>query len=108
MTVHDAVGRLSPVAPETAVIGFTRDGYVLGDDTLNPVQSRYHVEASGYRADTPTIGGVGFGGSHTRLRLIKAVDSMFFGPIVANVNGNRLTLGLADRDAGLAPKWCPT
>jgi hypothetical protein len=93
VTLHDATGRASLADTRcSADIGFTHDGYALGYDTVNGIQSRYQITRSGYTARAPMIGGVGFLVHGVRQRLITAIDSMFEGAITANVNGDRLVL----------------
>jgi hypothetical protein len=93
IALHDATGRASLAHTRcTADIGFTHDGYALGYDTVNGIQSRYQITRSGYTARAPMIGGVGFLVHGVRQRLITAIDSMFEGAITANVNGDRLVL----------------
>ena len=77
--IVDSQGTLAVPPQVDAEIGFTSDGYVLGDDTVNPLQARYQPTAHGYDVQSVIVGGVG---STTRdpalQRMISAVDAMFF------------------------------
>jgi hypothetical protein len=67
------------VAPSIgAEIGFTKDGYVLGNDTQNGVQGRYRSTSDGY-AVTDFAGGLvgGTGGDPEATRIIEGIDTMF-------------------------------
>jgi hypothetical protein len=63
-----------------AEIGFTRDGYLLGDDTLNPLQAKYTPTVDGYDARDVIVGGAGSVGplDSIQARTRIAVDSLFF------------------------------
>jgi hypothetical protein len=107
--VADSHGSSPVSAPLDAQIGFTRDGYVLGDDTVNALQGEYRATSGGYavRNSAETLVG-STRNDPLRNRLIAAVDAMFFS-VVANpdetppavvidmaVDGDRLTLHRGD------------
>jgi hypothetical protein len=74
----DQRGAVSLPKSLDAQIGFTRDGYVLGNDTVNAMQGKYQVTAGGYtvRDGGGTLAGY-VGDDPLRTRLINAVDAMF-------------------------------
>jgi hypothetical protein len=119
----DTHGTLSAPASLPALIAFTHDGHVLGDDTVNALQGDYQPTPGGY---TVRQGGGTFVGAPQgdpiRSRIIAAVDAMFFS-IVPNpdqtppaltvdvkLTGDTLTLRHGDtsltlRRAGTQPDY---
>jgi hypothetical protein len=78
LTVQDGHGVLSVARSSHAEVAFTRDGYVLGNDTMNGLQGRYRATRVGYAVTDPVMGAVGgTGGSPDRTRIVNAVDAMF-------------------------------
>ena len=74
----DSQGKLSASSARPAQIGFTRDGYVLGDDTVNALQGIYHLEPGGYRVTDSASSAAGTtGGDPMQERTTRAVDDMF-------------------------------
>lgn len=74
----DSFGSLPVPAALHAQIGFTRDGYVLGKDSVNALQANYHVTAQGYavrNATTTLIASTHM--SPQQKRTVAAVDAMF-------------------------------
>lgn len=61
-----------------AKVAFTRDGYVLGDDMVNPLQANFSPTADGYTVGDAIFGGVGTTGLEpSQERTARAVDSLF-------------------------------
>ena len=59
-------------------VGFTHDGYILADDTLNALQANYTPTADGYEADSAGSSLVGSTGmDHITGRVVQAFDSVF-------------------------------
>jgi hypothetical protein len=79
VSVADSHGSVGVPASLPAAIGFTRDGYVLGDDTVNGVDGKYRRTAAGYtvRDVAQTLVGT-TGRDQVRERITNAVDAMFF------------------------------
>jgi hypothetical protein len=76
--VVDAHGRVTVPRSWRAEIGFSPDGRVLGNDTVNALQADYAVDRGGYVARDAAIGAVGVAGvTPLRARTIGAVDAMF-------------------------------
>lgn len=113
--IHDRAGTLRTPATSTARVSFTRDGYVLGDDTVNALQGRVHPTTRGYTVSDSAATLVGYAGDDkTVLRTVAAVDAMFF--IVAKsadapapdvqvqvtANGDTVTLHAGDTELVLA------
>lgn len=86
-----------------AEIGFTRDGHVLGDDTINALQANYTPTGSGY---TVHDAGSTLVGSGNRLhpiqaRTVRAVDALFLQTVDANQPPPAVTVTAALSDQGL-------
>ena len=82
--VVDDHGTLTIPASMHAEVGFTRDGYVLGDDTVNALQATYTRTATGYRADdgaSTLVGSVSL--NDVQKRTIAAVDDLFLATVDA-------------------------
>jgi hypothetical protein len=104
--VRDAEGTVAVPAGSGAYIGFTRDGYLLANDTLNPMQANYELTDSGYRVDNAAVGliGLGPGAESDWLRIIAGIDAVFVptisdpAPLSVTVRfeGDTLTLSHAD------------
>jgi hypothetical protein len=76
--IRDGHGVLSIARSSHAEIALTRDGYVLGSDTVNGLQGRYRATRIGYAVTEPIIGGVGgTGGAPDQARIVSALDAMF-------------------------------
>lgn len=76
----DPAGHLRVPVSLHAQVGFTRDGYVLGDDTLNALQANYRATADGYTVRNFASSAVGSAGlPPQRARTVSAVDAMFTG-----------------------------
>jgi hypothetical protein len=76
--VADSRGSVSVPASLRAAIGFTKDGYVVGDDTVNAVDGEYRETTAGYtvRDVAQTLVG-STGRDQFRERITNAVDAMF-------------------------------
>jgi len=76
----DDQGQVDVPGSIDAEIGFTRDGYLLGDDAVDPLQAKYTPTADGYEARDVILGGAGstapIDSIQGRTRI--AVDSLFF------------------------------
>lgn len=101
-----------------AEIDFTRDGYVLGNDTVNALQANYRTVPAGYTVRNAVSSAVGTAGmTPRRKRIVAAVDALFFNsragrPVTVQVflTGNRLLLargsvGIFLRRAGTQPDF---
>ncbi len=104
-SLQDRDGVLDVPSGIDATVGFTADGRVVGDDTVNYLGGAYEVSGDGYHVTDATSTLVGYGGRDpARVRVIYAVDALFFtatesapagGPVVvitAQVDGDTLTL----------------
>jgi hypothetical protein len=77
--VLDAQGTLSVPNSLRAEVGFTRDSYVLGDDTVNALQGNYEPTSNGYSLRNAGSTLVGTSGTDpVRERIRQAVDAVFF------------------------------
>jgi DNA-directed RNA polymerase specialized sigma24 family protein len=86
--LHDAHGTLAVPTSLRAEVGFTRDGYVLGDDTVNALQGRYRETTDGYTLrDGGTTLAAYAGKDPDRLRVIAAVDALFL--VIVDSVGSR-------------------
>lgn len=93
--IQDARG-MFPV-PSTFVVelGFTRDGFVIGSDSVNALQGKVAFKDGGYIVSGGGGTLAGYAGPDlARKRAIAVVDAMFFNrPVVAmDVRGDELTL----------------
>lgn len=88
----DASGQLDVAAGSHAMIAFTPDGYVFGDDTVNSLQGRYHETGDGYRVSDVAQSLVGIAGPPPRV--MSAVDALFpeGGTVQVKVSGATLQL----------------
>lgn len=106
------------IAQLHAEIDFTRDGYVLGNDTVNALQANYRTVPAGYTVHNAVSSLVGTAGmTPQRKRIVAAVDALFFStragrPVTVQVylTGNRLLLargsvGVFLRRAGNQPDF---
>ncbi|HZC71697.1 MAG TPA: hypothetical protein VE442_13465 [Jatrophihabitans sp.] len=74
----DAKGALPVPATIRAEVGFTRDGFVLGDDTVHALQANYVSAADGYTVHNGAISANGSVGlSPARERTMRAVEGLF-------------------------------
>lgn len=74
-----------------ARVAFTRDGYVLGGDTVNALQANYRTVPGGYTVHNAVSSAVGTAGMPLRRqRIVAAVDAMFF----SSREGRRVTVGV--------------
>jgi hypothetical protein len=102
--LHDQHGALAVPASIHASIAFTPDGYVLGHDSLNPVQAEYRAVSNDqytvHQSDFGAVGSVpGLGpGAAIKQRVVGAVDEMFLTNlgssllVTARAVGDTLTL----------------
>jgi hypothetical protein len=104
--VQDGHGAFSVPPGLDAYIGFTRNGYVRADDTVNFLSGRYRPQPGGYRVDDVATTLVAGGSDPQRRRLIDAVDAMLLAPakdltpfppanvvtVAVRVDGDTLTL----------------
>lgn len=107
--VNDTRGVLAVPPSADAEIAFASNRYVLGDDTMNPLQGQYRLTRAGYSVRDVIVGGVGSTGNDpVAQRTINAVDAVFlarakpsidpgFSPapaveVTATVHANVLTL----------------
>jgi hypothetical protein len=86
VSVADAHGSVSVPSSLRAAIGFTTDGYALGDDTVNAVDGKYRETAAGYtvRDVAQTLVG-STGRDQVRDRITNAVDATFM-TVMGSVN----------------------
>lgn len=121
--LDDAQGTMSVPASLQREIGFTSDGYVLGDDTVNALQANYHATRDGYSVHDAGGTLAGYAGDDViRTRVIAAVDAMFLSAVpgarrtasavvvTVLLHGNSLALrrlgtGLRLERAGVQPKY---
>lgn len=76
--IVDSQGALSVPGSLHAEIGFTRDGHVSGDDTVNALSGNCEATADGYIVHHVTSSAVGYvGGDPVHDRAVAAVDAMF-------------------------------
>lgn len=115
--LNDSYGSLPVPASLHAQIAFAPNDYVLGNDTVNALQGRYRITASGYAVRNAGTTLVGVGDvPQQRKRTIAAVDAMFFPvesapgnvEVAVSVHGSMLTLRrtgftLTLRRAGVQP-----
>lgn len=76
--VVDPLGSVDMPSSLTADVGFTGNGYVLGDDTVNSLQAKYTPATGGYEVRgtvTSAVGSVGL--DPIQKRTIAAVDALF-------------------------------
>jgi hypothetical protein len=76
--VVDSHGALSVPSALEARIGFSRDGYVLGKDTVNALQGNYELTNGDYRVRNGGTTLIAHQYDHDRERIIAAVDAMFY------------------------------
>jgi hypothetical protein len=75
----DAAGTLSVPDAHGAMIGYTRHGYVVADDSVNSIGAHYTATADGYTVSDAATTLVAYaGGDVARKRVIGAVNAMFF------------------------------
>jgi hypothetical protein len=104
-SLQDRNGVLTVPPDIDATVAFTRDGSLYGSDTVNNLSATYVPGDTAYRVDNPSTTLAGYAGSDpTRVRVIAAVNALFFsgsagapgGPvqvtIAASVQGDTLTL----------------
>lgn len=115
--LRDAFGKMPVPGGLHAGIAFTRDGHVLGNDTLNALGASYRANRRGYTtrdAGTTLVGSMAM--ARDRKRIKTAVDAMFpmAAPrpieIVVRVHRDNLTLSrssftLTLRRAGIQPNF---
>ena len=85
--VRDRLGALAVRSSIDAQLGFTRDHYVVADDTVNPLSGRYRLTHNGYEvrdAATGTIGGTG--GDPDRERIVNDIDTLFRAPASRDID----------------------
>jgi hypothetical protein len=105
VSLQDRHGVLSVPPDIDATVAFGRDGALYGSDTVNSLSATYVPGDTAYTVENPSSTLVGYsGGDPTRVRVIAAVNALFFsgsagppgGPvqvtIVAKVQGDSLTL----------------
>lgn len=103
--VQDEHGTISVPKSLGAEVGFTRDGHVFGDDTVNALQGRYRATPGGYRVQHGGTTYVGYAGTDPiRQRVIAAVDGLFLAyaatpdsiptpvTVAVHLDGDRLSL----------------
>jgi hypothetical protein len=111
----DATGPLPVPSSLRAEIGFTRDGYVLGNDSVNAMQGNYEATDGGYSVRSGGGTFALYGGSDpVRRRTIDAVDAMFINrpTVKQSLDGDILTLRtggitLTLQRAGVQPAFLP-
>jgi hypothetical protein len=93
--LHDQSGTLAVARARRAEIGFTKDGYVLGNDTQNGVQGRYRSTSDGY-AVTDFAGGLvgGTGGDPEATRIIAGIDTMFVSVSTSLASSSPVSVGV--------------
>jgi hypothetical protein len=76
--ITDSHGALSVPSALEARIGFSRDGYVFGKDTVNALTGNYELTHGGYRVRHGRTTLLPHQYDHDRERIIAAVDAMFY------------------------------
>ncbi len=97
VSLTDSRGPLRVPASLHPTIGYTRDGYVLGDDTVNALQGRYQATADGYTVLDPASTAVGSTSMPPdRYRVVQAVDGLFM-PMATRSDPNppRITVSVS-------------
>lgn len=98
----DARGGLDVPASLHAEMGFTRDGYVLGDDSVNTMSVQYTATEDGYSVGPAGSSLVGYAGSpgSVQTRTKDAVDALFFdlsSSVIRNSSPFTVTVTLDDQ-----------
>lgn len=93
--LHDQRGMVAVVRSRRAEIGFTRDGYVLGNDTQNGIQGRYRATRDGYTVTDVLAGAVGGTGSDAKAtRVIEDIDAMFISVSTSLTSSSPTSIGV--------------